>query len=370
MTVDKLAASELKRKEALTCLEQSRDPNLSAEARLAKIKDADAILEEALKVNPDNHRARFLLVSCAMNADNFQRAKDEGLIIWEALTPEQRGNMGDAVLHISLAHAAKMLGDLDDAIMFASEASHLYPEDPHPQMILGELFEASDQNAEAEQMCRQALRHTNEASCKHPLNPQSVYFTYCCLGACLIKQGKHTEAERFLTQALELGSSSTLAHRHLVDVYHFQGRHDEALQVAHRLAEMDPYDEEIRQKIEILMQTTGSEGEESGVHYPQGTLHHKGNANGGFDVVEVHPNSARGSDHSRRHGSDGGSVRPTSERSSRPSARQNSQRSHDKLKAGSKKGEQTAPSSDSSFCCCFEKTKDHGDDHASPRKGK
>merc|ERR1719316_625317 len=152
-------------------------------------------------------------------------------------------------------------------------------------MILGELYEANDQNAEAEQMCRQALRHQNDPSCKHRLNPQSVYFTYCCLGAALIKQGKHTEAERFLAQANELGSSSTLALRHLVDVYHFQGRHDEALQVAHRLAEMDPNDDEIRQKIEVLMQTTGSEGEDG---YHQGSFRNQVPSSvGPYDVIEV-----------------------------------------------------------------------------------
>merc|ERR1711871_1414793 len=127
-------------------------------------------------------------------------------------------------------------------------------------MILGELFEAAGQHEEAEQRLRQALLYQSQDSCKHPLNPQSVYFTLCCLGASLIKQAKYIEAEVFLHRATEvdsssyLDSSSTLALRHMVDVYHFQGNEYKALEVAERLAELDPDDKEIRDKITVLMQ--------------------------------------------------------------------------------------------------------------------
>lgn len=349
--------SEVKRKEALVCLEQSRDPSLSADGRLQKMQEAWSILEAALTLNPQNHRARFLLVSCCMNGDDFRRAKDEGLKIYNALSHEQRAGMGDAVLHISLAHASKMLGELDDAIIFAKEASEAYPSDPHPFMILGELYEANDQNYEAEQMCRQALRHQKEASCKHHLNPQSVYFTYCCLGACLIKQGKHSEAEQFLGQAIDLGSSSTLAHRHLVDVYHFQGRHDEALQVAHRLAEMDQNDEEIRQKIDVLMQTSESEGD--GHPSPKGITKnsHVPSTAGSYDVVEVQQQDDVPRHHGSRHGSDRESL--ASSRRSKLQIKSDAEDLKDPPSAGSRRGsrkEQNSKGGDF-MCCCFEKDK-------------
>merc|ERR1712224_928304 len=88
--------------------------------------------------------------------------------------------------------------------------------------------------------------------CRHPLNPQNVYFTLCCLGAALIHQGKYSEAEMFLTQATKLDSMSTLALRHLVDVYDFQSRPEEALSFATRISKMDPADEEIKQKIAAM----------------------------------------------------------------------------------------------------------------------
>merc|ERR1719316_947878 len=119
-------------------------------------------------------------------------------------------------------------------------------------MILGELYEAQGMEEEAERRCREALMHSDDPNCSHQLNPQNVYFTLCCLSASLIKQVKYSEAELFLLRAARLDTSQTLALRHLVDAYHFQGRPSEAMQVARRIAEMDPDDHEIQHKIEAL----------------------------------------------------------------------------------------------------------------------
>merc|ERR1719171_3141045 len=159
-----------------------------------------------------------------MNADDYQRAKDEALQIYQDLSFDQLEKMQDSVLHLSIAHASKMLGESEDAIQFASEATRLYPEDPQPYMVLGELHEALGQNSEAEERCRMALMHNDSPGIQHPLNPQNVFFTLCCLGSCLVKQGKFSEAEMFILRAIHLDASSTLAYRHLVDVYQYQGR--------------------------------------------------------------------------------------------------------------------------------------------------
>lgn len=250
MDLDPNDPSELKRMEALR--ELGSAAAAEPEERHQRMQHAWKILEEAVALNPHNNRARFLLVSCLMNNDDFRRAKMEGLKIYDSLSFEQRRRMGDAVLHISLAHSSKMLGELEDAVKFAAEASEAYPHDPHPHMILGELYEAMDENHKAEKKCRETLMYQNEPECKHPLSEQSVYFTLCCLGASLIKQEKLTEAERFLAQATELSSTSTLAFRHLVDVYDMQGRYEDALHVARHMETLDPEDDEIRQKIIIL----------------------------------------------------------------------------------------------------------------------
>merc|ERR550514_19241 len=82
------------------------------------VAQAWARLEESLALCAANHRTRFLLVNCAMNADNYERAKMEGLRIYQDLSGEQLRRMDDAVLHLSIAHASKMLGDTEDAIKY------------------------------------------------------------------------------------------------------------------------------------------------------------------------------------------------------------------------------------------------------------
>jgi len=183
------------------------------------------------------------------------------LSIYEALSEEQMAQMNDSVLHLSLAHASKMLGEYDSAIRYAQDATRLYPEDPQPYMVLGELFEAVSKHQEAEKCCREALSKTEGPDCKHSLNPKNVFFTLCCLTSCLVQQQRYAEAEAYVNRAIELDGSSPLAYRHLADVYHFQRRYDDALQVCGHIRELDPEDDEIGQKIEAIRldQERGSE---------------------------------------------------------------------------------------------------------------
>jgi len=249
-----LAESEGKRQEALDRIEHARQ--LQAEDDMdgsqTEITNAWYALDEALTICPANHRARFLLVSCAMNAEDYTRARIEALSIYKDLTKEQLISMNDSVLHLSIAHASKMLGEVEDALKFAGEATELYPDDPQAYMVLGQLFEDTNRNHEAEANCRQALLANDKPECQHTLNQMNVFFTLCCLSSVLVRQARCAEAEGFAKTATQLDSSSTLAYRHLADVYHFQKRYDEALQVCSTIREMDPEDEEILEKIEAI----------------------------------------------------------------------------------------------------------------------
>ena len=155
---------------------------------------------------PENHRARFLLVSCAMNADDFPRAREEALRIYKDLSADHAPSlMGDSVLHLSIAHASKMCGHIEEAMRFATEATELCKDDPQPYMVLGELLHDQERYEEAEQRCRQALALSDSSQCQHPLNPQNAYFALCCLGSCLLKQGKPNEAEISINRAVRAG---------------------------------------------------------------------------------------------------------------------------------------------------------------------
>lgn len=251
---DSLRRSEDKRQEALDRIDRARQAQMEGNLDRAQteVTNAWCALDEALALCPGNHRARFLLVSCAMNADDYVRAKSEAMRIYNSLSQEQLEQMGDSVLHLSIAHASKMMGNSADASRFAAEATKLYPDDPQPYMVLGEMCAACGQNQEAEQRCRQALLHNDSPACRHPLNKQNVFFTLCCLGSALVKQKRYSEAEMFLVRAVQTDATSPLALRHLVDVYHGQRRLEEAIAVAEKIRSMDPADEDMEGRIETL----------------------------------------------------------------------------------------------------------------------
>jgi len=250
----KFGLSEEKRKEAIARIEVARKRQEQGDAERAEMEvtNAWACLDEALTICPENHRARFLLVSCAMNADDYARAKAEALFIYKGLTQDQLEQMGDSVLHLSIAHASKMLGQMDDAIHYAAEATNYYGDEPQPYMVLGEMLEATGQIQEAEQRCRQALLHNDSPDCRHSLTSQNVFFTLSCLGSCLVRQRRLSEAEMFLTRAANMDQTSALALRQLVDVYYSQGRLDEALRTALRVRDLEPGDPEAPRRVERL----------------------------------------------------------------------------------------------------------------------
>lgn len=250
---DDVDASERKRAEGLALIQESQQlqANGNVEEGHAKMSQAFYCLEKSLELCPGNHRSRFVLVNCAMGLDDYERAKVESLAIYEELSLEQLREMKDAVLHLSIAHAAKMLGQKEETIQFATEATQLYEDDPHPHIILGEMYESLDRDAEAEHECREAIR-LGAHNTPHALNQQTLYFAQCCLGAALLKQGKNQEAVNTLHEATTTVETPTLAWRHLCDAYHHQGHMKEALEAAQKVALMDPDNPEIHEKIQTL----------------------------------------------------------------------------------------------------------------------
>lgn len=343
--------SELKRKAALEYIENARDAP-SANARLEKMKQAEALLLEALEINPKNHRARFLLVSTAMSIEDFARAKKEGIEIYNSLSQEQRRKMADAVLHISLTHASKMLGDMDDALKYCLEAAELFPDDPHPHMILGELYEAKEQHSKAERKCHDALQANDAPNCKHPLNSQSLYFTKCCLGAVLMRQDKYAESEKYLKNAQSMKQPHTLAMRYLVDCYECQGRHDEALHLAEEILAQDPSDDDVRGKIEAKKKASSGKADKSGYNsdtdvqttgYKSGYKSDKSDKSGYNSDGRWAYTESGGASHSE-------DITVTSKKKSNHRGRSGESKT-------SKERSQSSDDKDSFLCCCFDKDK-------------
>merc|ERR1719214_255067 len=112
-----LKASERKRLEALERIDRAKayQAENDLDGAQAEVTNAWYALDEALEICPENHRARFLLVSCSMNAEDFGRAKKEALTIYRDLSRQQLREMDDSVLHLSIAHASKMCEENDEA---------------------------------------------------------------------------------------------------------------------------------------------------------------------------------------------------------------------------------------------------------------
>lgn len=246
-----MEASEAKRCAALECIDEARNLNGHGDSNAAhaEIQRAWELLDEALVLCPQNHKARFLLVSCAMNAEDFSRARVEALTIYQQMSEQQKINLGDSVLHLSIAHAAKMLGDNREAIEFAEEATRLYVDDPQPFLILGELLEAQGDLEKAQHCCRKALSFNDDTQCKTHLTHHNLIFAYCCLGCCLMKQGRHKEAEGVLIQAYQMDQSAVPVLRYLSDAYVAQNRLEDALDMAQRAQRHDPEDRELIGKV-------------------------------------------------------------------------------------------------------------------------
>lgn len=249
-----LQESEKLRVEALHLAGVAKDFVAKGDKEQAEryLRKASEVLEQALVVRPNNHKARFLLVSLSMNRFDYDRALVEGLKIYKVFSKDHFRRMNDAVLHLSLAHASKMLEDSTQAVKFAKEATELFPDDPHPYMVLGELYETQGLDEEGSQLCRTALKRHEDPQCRHPLNHQSIYYTLCCLGACLIRLGELPEAETFLQRTRQYEGHGILGLKYLIDIRFAQHRRQDALDLCREALEIDPNDDDIHQKIEVL----------------------------------------------------------------------------------------------------------------------
>lgn len=200
------------------------------------------LLENALVICPGNHLARFLLVSCFMNCEDYRTAREEASKLYDELSTEKKQKLNDPILHLTLARTCQLLEEPREAEHFAREATTLFPECPQPYMLLGEVYEQLGLFAESEQECRQALFISDLPECKAKLDATDVYQTLCCLGNVLTGQGKYTEAEMALSRALEIDRRDQPAYRCLIQTYLAQNKKSIARQIAQRCLSLYPDD--------------------------------------------------------------------------------------------------------------------------------
>jgi len=251
---DDFSRSEAKRREALASIRRITEHKASGDTdqMKAEVSNAWRLLEEALAICPQNHRARFLLVSCCMNDDNYVRAREEAQIIYKALTEEQMKEMNDPLLHLSLVHACKMTGDTESAMKYAKEGARIYDDDPQAHMALGELLELVGDYKGASEACHASLNISEQADVKVPLSRQNKVFVLCCLSSSMVQQGEAPQAEKFAKQAVEIDSAMVLPLLRLAEVQHYKGQHVEAMATARHAETLDPSDAEVRKMLAVI----------------------------------------------------------------------------------------------------------------------
>lgn len=248
--------SEEKRLEALDCTQRARERQDQNDTTGMddEVKAAWDCIQESLEFCPSNHKARFLLMSFAMNADDWSTARREALLIYRDLTRPQMVQMNDPVLHLSIVHACKMLGLYPEAQEYCAEAMELFEEDPQPWMVLGELHLLEGRFPEAESECRRALELHGEGTGPRPLSEQNEIFTLCNLGSCLMKQQppRLDDAEELILRAQRIDTASVMVLHHLLDLREAQGRVPEAIICTERLQDALPEDASIKERAEKL----------------------------------------------------------------------------------------------------------------------
>eukprot|EP00746_Dinoflagellata_sp_MGD_P154526 gnl/MRDRNA2_/MRDRNA2_84866_c0_seq1.p1 gnl/MRDRNA2_/MRDRNA2_84866_c0~~gnl/MRDRNA2_/MRDRNA2_84866_c0_seq1.p1 ORF type:complete len:617 (-),score=96.66 gnl/MRDRNA2_/MRDRNA2_84866_c0_seq1:28-1878(-) len=254
----------------------SRNPGNSRKERKALEEEAFNTLELTVEKDLAYYVARSYLVALMIRNGKLTQAKEEGMKIYDAIREERMvaslSRLGDGArlpifgLFLHLAHTLKRSGETAQAIKLAQKASNLFPTDPNPHIILGELMHAIGAYSESERECRLALMHhwnlqgnanSSSPADRHPLIDDigTVYSTLCCLGASLIHQQKFDQAEIHLATAeCEASSkdSNIQAMKHLLNLHQLQNCHGKALLYAKKIARIDPTNQEIEEKIKVL----------------------------------------------------------------------------------------------------------------------
>jgi len=159
----------------------SQKQGIPRKDRKALEKEALITLELTVKKDLAYYVARSYLVAVMIEDATLTQAKEQGLKICDELCKEHLAAsllcLGNGArlpifgLFFQLAEASKISGERTQAIKFAQMAANLFPTDPNPHMMLGELLHGIGAYAESAQECQLALvHHANLSSpaIRHP----------------------------------------------------------------------------------------------------------------------------------------------------------------------------------------------------------
>lgn len=177
--------------------------------KLEKYEEAEIILYQTLKVAPKNQKALQLFGLAKHNNQKYQEAIN---IFQEAI--EIDVNNAENYNNLGLCYAN--MGDYKAATEMIKKALELNPKCSYMHSNLGLQY-----------------RHLNEIELaidcfKKSLDLEQTDLTWGMLGGCYGERKELKEAENCFKKAIELNPNFAGAHVDLANVYHLQGRWDEA----------------------------------------------------------------------------------------------------------------------------------------------
>lgn len=199
----------------------------------SKFDEAIALLNEAKNVVPDEFRIYFLL---GISYQREHKAIDAAMALEKAVQLNEKSI--DALTALGLVYD-EMKRHADSDSMY-ERAIRL---DPSNHLLLNNY---SYSMAERGMQLDRALVMSKEAVRQQPTN-QSYLDTY---GWIYFKMGQYEEAVRYISKAIEFGSTSPVIHEHLGDVYFRMGKKDKAIEYWQKALELDLTNTSLREKIQ------------------------------------------------------------------------------------------------------------------------
>jgi tetratricopeptide (TPR) repeat protein len=180
-----------------------------------------------------------------MLAKNKQQGAEEYLHAATRLKPTSHVDQGHATAWLALAHILQETNPTE-AIAAYQQASALQPKDPEPHLAAGQLYEAQNQFADAEQEYKQALS----------LNPSSSD-AVVGLANIYMRGRRFPEAEDYLRKAVAQRPDDVAAHTQLGRVLAADEKYDDAIAEFQATLKLAPTDTAARRDLAQVYVSAG-----------------------------------------------------------------------------------------------------------------
>jgi len=131
----------------------------------AQITRCEELLNTALKLDPYNYSACFMLIGCLLQLEDFRGARNQAQSTIREICQGKGAVLQEPVLHLATAYASLQVGDAHEAIDMLMEATKAFPNQPQPYVALCLAMEAAGQPAAARHAADLAVEMDAHQNC-------------------------------------------------------------------------------------------------------------------------------------------------------------------------------------------------------------